>query len=69
MIDGQNYSIALGSSDAIQLSPHRSASCCARIWRDGQTGWCHLPDDHEGSHEGVLSAPPPPEEYGPRSRR
>lgn len=59
MIDGQSYNLALGSSDAIPLglAPHRSAACCARITRDGKTGWCLLPDQHDGEHEGILSAP------------
>ena len=61
MIDGQYLNLALGSSDSIPvaylLSPHRSAVCCARISRGGLTGWCRLPDQHEGAHDGAMSLP------------
>jgi hypothetical protein len=73
MIDGQHFNLALGSSDSIPvahlLSPHRSATCCARIRRGAETGWCHLPDGHDGSHDGVLSTPDVADTYGPRSKR
>lgn len=73
MTDFLCTSFALGSSDAIPVgaltSPCRSAACCARI-RDGLcTGWCRLPDQHEGDHDGVLSIPTNVSTYGPRSKR
>lgn len=61
--------LALGSSDAIGLAPLRTAWCCARIRRDGKTGWCHLPDGHVGDHDGALWAPPLADGFGPRSKR
>lgn len=71
MIDGQIYRVALGSSDAItldQLASARVPPCCARITRDGRTGWCVLEGGHDGDHAPVLSTPPAPVVYGPRSR-
>lgn len=75
MINGHAHRLALGSSDAITLaqltSATRSTSCCARITRNGKTGWCTLPEGHwpATDHEGVLSAPEAPTAYGPRGRR
>lgn len=66
---GDPVTLALGSSDSIEPPPARSLTCCARITRDGATGWCMLQDGHEGEHLGVLSTPPAPDGFGPRSKR
>lgn len=55
---------AAGSSNELRIVP-----CCKRIWRHGETGWCHLPDEHDGAHEGALSIPPARPGFGPRSKR
>lgn len=62
--------LALGSSDAIEPPPERSLTCCARIHRDGLTGWCLLPDGHPADveHVGAMSEPPPSGTFGPRRR-
>ena len=60
MVDEHHYNVAFGSSDAIQIS---GPPCCARISRDGRTGWCRLADQHVGSHDGVLSVPSCPPSY------
>ena len=55
--------LAAGSSDDIRVT-----LCCARIrWAD-TTGWCRLPDGHDGGCEGALSAPPKADGFGPRTR-
>ncbi len=62
--------LALGSSDDLRVTP-----CCARLhglaaWLDAPelTGWCHLPDGHDGECEGAMSTPPTPTEFGPKQR-
>jgi hypothetical protein len=62
------HRFALGSSDAVEVPPERSLSCCARITRDGMTGWCLLQDGHGGDHLGVMSTIPAPDGSGPRSK-
>lgn len=32
--------------------PNAPPSCCARL---SNGGWCVLPDDHEGEHEGIAA--------------
>jgi len=43
--------------DVIQLSfRQRGSTCCARITLDERTGWCWRAAQHEGGHDGALSA-------------
>lgn len=61
------YNFAFGSSEALEVPIPRL--CCARILRDGRTGWCWLADQHVGDHEGTLSVPFAAPSYGPRKSR